>query len=123
MECLQTFPVEDREGAGGMSVTDVTEVIVLVTSEWNYLRVVSTDELNLRILPSTAFVPPLYPRLGFENELVDLFFYGWSGTSPPVLWPFIGVLYQPWMIDGDDCGAVSGMKEWQGKQKSLDNGV
>jgi hypothetical protein len=36
--------------------------------------------------------------------------------SPLLLRPFIGLLYQPWMVDGDDCGAVSGMNEWQGKQ-------
>jgi hypothetical protein len=34
-----------------------------------------------------------------------------------LLWPFIGLLHQPWMIDGDDCGAISGMNEWQGKRK------
>jgi hypothetical protein len=32
--------------------------------------------------------------------------------------PFIGLMYQPWMIDGDDCGAIRGMKEWEGKRKS-----
>jgi hypothetical protein len=31
--------------------------------------------------------------------------------------PFIGLLYQPYMIDGDDCGATSGMNHWQGKLK------
>jgi hypothetical protein len=24
--------------------------------------------------------------------------------------PFIGLLYQPWKIDGDDCGVISEMK-------------
>jgi hypothetical protein len=28
---------------------------------------------------------------------------------------FIDLLFQPWMIDGDDSGAISGMNEWQGK--------
>jgi hypothetical protein len=37
--------------------------------------------------------------------------------SPLLLRPFIGLLYQPWMIDRDDCGAISGMNEWQGKLK------
>jgi hypothetical protein len=36
-------------------------------------------------------------------------------TSPLLLWPIVALLYQPWMIDGDDCGAVGGMNEWQGK--------
>jgi hypothetical protein len=31
--------------------------------------------------------------------------------------PFIGLLYQPWMIGGDDCGDSSGMNERQGKPK------
>jgi hypothetical protein len=37
--------------------------------------------------------------------------------SPLLLRSFIGLLYQPWMIDGDDCGAVGGMNEWQDKPK------
>jgi hypothetical protein len=38
--------------------------------------------------------------------------------SSLLLRPFVGVLYQPWMMtDGDDCGVISGMNEWQGKQK------
>jgi hypothetical protein len=37
--------------------------------------------------------------------------------SPLLLWPLIGLLYQPWMIDGFDCKAVSGMNKWQGKPK------
>jgi hypothetical protein len=39
--------------------------------------------------------------------------------SPLLLRPFIGLLYQRWMIDGDDCGAVSRMNEWQGKTDVL----
>jgi hypothetical protein len=31
--------------------------------------------------------------------------------SPLLLLPFTGLLYQPWMIDSDDCGAISGMNE------------
>jgi hypothetical protein len=31
--------------------------------------------------------------------------------SSLLLWPFICLLYQPWLLDGDDCGAVSGMDE------------
>jgi hypothetical protein len=30
---------------------------------------------------------------------------------------FIGLLYQPRMIDDDDCGAVSEINQWQGKPK------
>jgi hypothetical protein len=35
--------------------------------------------------------------------------------SPLLLLPFIGLFYHPWIIDDDDCGAISGMNEWQGK--------
>jgi hypothetical protein len=47
-----------------------------------------------------------------------LFMYG-AGLEPSqlLLRSFIGLLYQPWMIDGDDCGAFSIMNEWQGKPK------
>jgi hypothetical protein len=34
-----------------------------------------------------------------------------------LLRPFIGLLQQPWMIDGDHCGAISGVSEWQWKPK------
>jgi hypothetical protein len=49
------------------------------------------------------------------------FIYG-AGVepSPLLLGPFIG-LYQLWMIDGDDCGAIKGMNEWQGKPKYSEN--
>jgi hypothetical protein len=30
--------------------------------------------------------------------------------------PLIGLLYLPWMIDGD-CGAIGWMNDWQGKLK------
>jgi hypothetical protein len=34
-----------------------------------------------------------------------------------LLRPIIGLLYVPWMIDGDDFGAITGINEWQGKPK------
>jgi hypothetical protein len=36
-------------------------------------------------------------------------------SIPPLLRQFIGLMYQPWRIHGDDCEALSGMSEWQGK--------
>jgi hypothetical protein len=47
------------------------------------------------------------------------FIYLWAGVkpSPLPLPPLIGLLYHPRTIHGDDCGAVSGMDEWQGKRK------
>jgi hypothetical protein len=35
-------------------------------------------------------------------------------TSPLLLQSFIGLLYQPWTTEGDICGEISGMNEWQG---------
>jgi hypothetical protein len=52
--------------------------------------------------------PPQIPR-DLTRAVVD--------RSPLLLRPFIGLLYQHWMIDDDDCGAVGGMNEWQGKPK------
>jgi hypothetical protein len=37
--------------------------------------------------------------------------------NPLLLRPFSGIFCRPWITDDDDCGAVSGMNEWQGKQK------
>jgi hypothetical protein len=31
--------------------------------------------------------------------------------SPILLHQFIGILYQRWMINGDDCGEISGVSE------------
>jgi hypothetical protein len=47
-----------------------------------------------------------------------LFFYGAKvEPSPLLLRPFIGLLKEPWKIDGDDCGAISGTNERQEKPK------
>jgi hypothetical protein len=41
-----------------------------------------------------------------------LFIFGAGGQSSPLsLREFIGLLYQPWMIDGDDFGAIIRMNE------------
>jgi hypothetical protein len=50
-----------------------------------------------------------------------LFIYG-AGMQPrpPFLRPFIGRFYNPWMIYGDDCGAIcikNGSHGTQGKYK------
>jgi hypothetical protein len=37
--------------------------------------------------------------------------------NPLLLRPFVGLLYDPWLIVGDDTSAISGMNEWQGKSK------
>jgi hypothetical protein len=43
---------------------------------------------------------------------VFLFIYGAGMVSGPELQrQFIDLLYQPWMIDSDDCGSVSGKND------------
>jgi hypothetical protein len=56
--------------------------------------------------------------------IVILFYYfiylcGWGGVelSQLLLRPFIDLLRQLSKIDGDDCGSIAGMNEWQGKLK------
>jgi hypothetical protein len=53
--------------------------------------------------------------------LQDLFilFICWAVVEPsPLLpWSFIGLLYQPRVIDCDVCGTISGVNEWEGKLK------
>jgi hypothetical protein len=64
---------------------------------------------------------------GFRVELVMMGFckhdsfliYGAGvGLSPVLHGPFIGLLYQPWMINGGDCGAVGGMNVGQGNRST-----
>jgi hypothetical protein len=49
----------------------------------------------------------------------NLFIYGAAvEPSPLLLWPFTGLLYQPWMTNGDDdWGTINAINGWQGKQK------
>jgi hypothetical protein len=51
---------------------------------------------------------------------IDVLFVHGAGveSSPLLLWPFIIQLYQPWMIDGEDCGAISRVNKWHRKWKS-----
>jgi hypothetical protein len=39
-------------------------------------------------------------------------------SSPLLLWPLIGLFYQPWMTVGDDFGAIRGINLWQGKMNN-----
>jgi hypothetical protein len=54
-----------------------------------------------------------------RKESFSLFFIYGAGVepSPLLLRPFVGILHQPWMIDGDDCGVISGVNQWQGNPK------
>jgi hypothetical protein len=55
--------------------------------------------------------------LSRRDNFPNFFIYG-AGVEPSSLFlrPF-GLLYQPWIRDGDNFGAISGMIEWQGKPK------
>jgi hypothetical protein len=57
--------------------------------------------------------------LAFAKQPIILFLYLWDGVKPSslLLRPFIGLLYHSYMIDGDDCGTISVINEWQGKPK------
>jgi hypothetical protein len=48
--------------------------------------------------------------------VISLFIY-WAGVE---LRPFIGLLYQPCMIGGDDRLEADGMNGWRGKLKYLE---
>jgi hypothetical protein len=68
------------------------------------------------------------PRSGqaFKSRNVstfEVFFICGAGVepSPLLLRLFIGLLYQPLMIDGDDCGAVSGMNKNQRRSSPRDS--
>jgi hypothetical protein len=51
--------------------------------------------------------------MGLKAYAVFKFIYGARVEQSPVLpLQFIGLLHQPWMIDGDDCVTFSGMNHW-----------
>jgi hypothetical protein len=61
---------------------------------------------------------------GTVSKFFLLLVYG-AGVepSPLLLWSFIGLLYQPLMIDGDDFGVNSGKNECQGNPKCSEKTV
>jgi hypothetical protein len=53
-----------------------------------------------------------------KRLFIYLFIYllGWSGLKSTITAATIDLLYQPWKIhDDDDCWAINGMNDWQGK--------
>jgi hypothetical protein len=50
-------------------------------------------------------------------SLFNNFYWPGAQSTFPLLWPFIDLLYQPWVRDGDDCGAISGVDGLQWKPK------
>jgi hypothetical protein len=69
-------------------------------------------------------IPSIYHSVHLSSAQIFAIFYIFLFFNGPGLLPsplllasFIGLLYQPWMIDADDCGAISGVSEWQRKPK------
>jgi hypothetical protein len=61
-------------------------------------------------------------RLGQEQTYKILFYFlfickAGVESSPLLLLSLISLIFQPWAIDGDECGAINGINEWQGKPK------
>jgi hypothetical protein len=66
------------------------------------------------MLPLIEFVSQI--TIVFLKLIIQLFFillWGWDGTKSTIT----GLLYQPWAIDGDNCGRISRMDECQGNPK------
>jgi hypothetical protein len=59
----------------------------------------------------------LFALLYSRYIMVVIYLSVWSASKSNIILTYIGLLYQPWMIDGDDCRAVNGMNEWQGIPK------
>jgi hypothetical protein len=60
----------------------------------------------------TIYTIPRFTANSFPDFIFNL--CGCSGSQSTVT-AAIGLMYQRLMIDSDDCGAVGGMNEWQGK--------
>jgi hypothetical protein len=69
-----------------------------------YLNVTLTH--LIRLFNCSKFAEYFYLSVGAGVE-----------PSPLLLRPFIDLLHQPLMTD-DDCGAIGGVNEWQGKGKA-----
>jgi hypothetical protein len=74
------------------------------------------------MLGTTEWLHNLWPLEWYSAPQSYLFIYLFrTGLEPNPLFlrSFIGLLHQPRLIDDDDddCGAISGMNEWQGKPK------
>jgi hypothetical protein len=84
-----------------------------------YIGESSLDDFSAQVLTHNTFYLLHHCRVDFkfakEIKRKKCIYGAGVEPSPLVLRPFIGLLYQPWMIDGVDCGAVSGMNNWEGK--------
>jgi hypothetical protein len=74
-----------------------------------YLRVSVGRKLNVAFQMVTCL--PSYAVIFF-------FLMGWDWVHL-VLRPLLGLLYQPQIIDNNDCGAISGMRIFRGNRSTL----
>jgi hypothetical protein len=66
--------------------------------------------------------PPSLPQIGTPTGPAHLILFGLIilvkfGGVYKLMKLLFGLLYPPWTIDGDDCGAISGVNERQENQK------
>jgi hypothetical protein len=85
-------------------------------SRMGEIWVEDTDESSVRIVGVPSEIRTGY--LTHECRVLHFFICGTGVESSPLLLrPFIGLLYQPCMMDGDGCRAISGKVDCQGKPK------
>jgi hypothetical protein len=91
---------------------------------WSWLRILPALIWITFLLTAWVCSGPYRQDLGyghvpwkeFCSKSRKIFFCLWAGVepSPRILRQLIGLLYQPWIIDGDDRRAISRMTEWKG---------
>jgi hypothetical protein len=89
-----------------------------MTVHWYAGRVWTEATAGLGFDSTLRFHRPYTNLKLFDNEthkFIDLV-TGLSGTKS-IVTEATGLMYQHWMVDGDDCGTISGMNDWQGKPK------
>jgi hypothetical protein len=66
---------------------------------------------------AAAQLDVLQDSVPVSSFLIIIYLWGWSGAELLLLRPLTGLLYEPWMINGDDRGAIGGVPEWHRKRK------
>jgi hypothetical protein len=89
---------------------------VATRAAWDELIVRSNDSVS-------AWALALLSLQVLQPEVSSSSFICGAGVepSPLLLRPLIGLSYQPRMTDTDDCGALNGVNDWQGKPKYSEN--